>query len=152
MPRPRKSRRVAFIPQVNYFKPAGIPLRALDEVQLSVEEAEALRLKDLEGLEQEEGADKMNVSRATFQRILVSARRKTAEALLNGKALKIEGGNYEMAWHRYRCFNGHEWDLPSGIVAGRTPETCPMCSNKNVEQLVMPIAGKKERRYGKYNK
>ena len=54
MPRPPKCRRVAFLPDVTYFKPAGIPLRALEEVQLSVEEAEAIRLKDLEGLEQEQ--------------------------------------------------------------------------------------------------
>ena len=57
MPRPPKCRRVAFLPQATYFKPAGVPLRILDEVVLSVEEAEAIRLKDLEGLEQEEGAE-----------------------------------------------------------------------------------------------
>jgi len=61
---------------VTYFKLAGIPLRALEEVQLSVEEAEAIRLKDLEGLEQEEGAERMNISRPTFQRVLASARQK----------------------------------------------------------------------------
>ena len=97
MPRPIKWRRVAFIPSVTYFKPAGIPLRALGEVRLSVEEAEAIRLKDLEGLEQEPSAEKMNISRPTFQRVLVSARQKIAEALLNGKAIRIEGGNFEMA-------------------------------------------------------
>ena len=62
MPRPPKWRRVAFLPQVTHFKPAGIPLRILDEVQLSVEEAEAIRLKDLECLEQEKGAERMNIS------------------------------------------------------------------------------------------
>ena len=76
MPRPLKCRRVEFLPNVTYFKPAGIPLRALEEVQLSVEEAEAIRLRDLEGLEQEEGAEKINISRPTFQRILSSARKK----------------------------------------------------------------------------
>lgn len=97
MPRPIKWRRVAFIPEATYFKPAGIPMRVLEEVRLSVEEAEAVRLKDLEGLEQEQGAEKMNISRPTFQRVLVSARQKIAEALLNGKAIRIEGGNFEMA-------------------------------------------------------
>jgi uncharacterized protein len=96
MARPFKCRRVAFIPGVTYFKPAGIPLRFLEEINLSVEEAEALRLKELEGLEQEQGADKMNVSRQTFQRILASARQKVADALLNGKAIRIEGGNFEI--------------------------------------------------------
>ena len=97
MPRPVKWRRVSFIPGVTYFKPAGIPMRILDEVCLTVEEAEAIRLKDLEALEQEEGAVKMNVSRPTFQRVLNSARQKVASALLNGKAIRIEGGNFEMA-------------------------------------------------------
>jgi predicted DNA-binding protein (UPF0251 family) len=73
------------VPGVTFFKPAGIPLRALEEVQLTVEEVEAVRLKDLEGLEQEEGAEKMNISRPTFQRILASARQKIAAALLNAR-------------------------------------------------------------------
>jgi len=97
MSRPPKCRRVAFLPNVTYFKPAGIPLRALEEVRLSVEEAEAVRLKDMEGLEQEQGAKKMNVSRPTFQRVLASGRQKIADALLNGKAIRIEGGNFEMS-------------------------------------------------------
>jgi predicted DNA-binding protein (UPF0251 family)/predicted Fe-Mo cluster-binding NifX family protein len=95
MSRPFKCRRVEYLPDVNYFKPAGIPLRDLEEVCMSVEEAEALRLKDLEGLEQEQGAEKMNVSRPTFQRVLASARQKVADALLNGKAIRIEGGNFQ---------------------------------------------------------
>lgn len=97
MPRPPRCRRVAFLPGITYFKPAGIPLRALEEIRLSIEEAEAIRLKDLEGLEQERGAEKMNVSRPTFQRVLASARQKIADALLNGKAIRIEGGNFEVA-------------------------------------------------------
>jgi predicted DNA-binding protein (UPF0251 family) len=108
MPRPPKCRRVALLPGVTYFKPAGIPLKALEEVCLSVEEAEAIRLKDLEGMEQEEGAAKMNISRPTFQRILASARRKVAEALLKGKAIRIEGGNFEMSPVSFRCVDGHE--------------------------------------------
>jgi len=97
MGRPPKCRRVAFLPEATYFKPAGIPLRVLNEVRLSVEEAEAIRLKDFEGLEQEECAQKMSVSRTTFARVLNSARRKMADVLLNSKALRIEGGNFEVA-------------------------------------------------------
>ena len=135
MPRPPKFRRVAFLPNVTYFKPAGIPLRALGEVQLSVEEAEAIRLKDLESLEQEEGAKRMNISRPTFQRVLEAARLKIADALLHGKVIKIEGGNYEMATRRFRCNVGHEWDVPSEtIIAGR-PESCPTCSTSEVIPL-----------------
>jgi len=102
MPRPTKWRRVALIPEVNYFKPAGIPLRVLEEVCLSVEEAEAIRLKDLEGLEQEECAQRMRISRPTFHRVLESARSKVADALTNGKAVRIEGGSFEMAMRRLR--------------------------------------------------
>jgi predicted DNA-binding protein (UPF0251 family) len=97
MPRPLKFRRVSFLPEATYFKPAGIPLRVLDEVLLSVEEAEAVRLKDLEGLAQMPSAENMNISRPTFQRVLASARRKIADALLNGKAVRIEGGHFEVA-------------------------------------------------------
>jgi len=94
MPRPPKCRRVKFFPKHTYFKPAGIPLRELKEEILTVEEIEALRLKDLEGLEQEECAQSMSISRPTFQRILVEARKKVAKALIYGKAIRIEGGTF----------------------------------------------------------
>ena len=97
MSRPCKCRRVEFLPDVTYFKPVGIPFRVLEEVHLSIEEAEALRLKDLNGLEQGTAAERMQISRPTFQRILASARQKVADALLNGKSVKIGGGNFEMA-------------------------------------------------------
>ena len=90
-------RRVSYLPSVNFFKPAGIPLGELEEVCLSVEELEAIRLKDIEDLEQEQCAEKMNVSRTTFVRILDAARKKMAEALINGKAIRIEGGHFEVA-------------------------------------------------------
>jgi predicted DNA-binding protein (UPF0251 family) len=99
--RPSKCRRVAYIPEVTYFKPAGIPLRALDEVHLSIEEAESIRLKDIEGLEQEQCAERMSISRPTFQRILKLARVKVADALLSGKAIRIEGGNFEIIAHQF---------------------------------------------------
>ncbi|MFC1968280.1 DUF134 domain-containing protein [Chloroflexota bacterium] len=112
MARPRKFRRIAFTPEVTYFKPAGIPLRRLEEVCLSMEEAEAIRLKDLEGLEQEQCAEKMHISRPTFHRVIGSARRKVAEALLKGKAIRIEGGDFEMAVCGFRCLEAHERDEP----------------------------------------
>ena len=84
------------MPGVTYYKPAGIPLRFLDEVCLSIEELEALRLKDFEKLDQEQCARQMNISRATFQRVLESARKKLTEALLKGKAIRIAGGAYEL--------------------------------------------------------
>ena len=136
MSRPPKCRRVSFLPQATYFKPAGIPLRVLDEVQLSVEEAEAMRLKDLEGLEQEEGAEKMNISRPTFQRVLALGRQKIADALLNGKAIRIEGGSFEMAFSRFKCLNGHEWEVPFEAMISTPPRLCPECSTPNIEPLL----------------
>jgi uncharacterized protein len=96
MPRPRLCRRVMNEPGFTYFKPAGVRLRELDESVLSVDEYEALRLKDLEGLEQEEAAKKMSISQPTFHRLLLSARKKITDAIVNGKAIKIQGGNYKM--------------------------------------------------------
>ena len=136
MARPFKCRRVAFMPGVTYFKPAGIPLRALEEVRLTVEEAEAIRLKDLEGLEQEAGAEKMNVSRPTFQRVLASARQKIADALLNGKAIRIEGGNFEMSPRRFRCANNHECEMPFEVAVQAASQSCPVCNEPSVEPLV----------------
>ena len=81
MARPPKLRRVEFKPEFTYFKPAGIPKRELEEVVLHVEEVEAIRLKDLEDLEQEECAERMHISRPTFK-VLVSARKKIAKHLL----------------------------------------------------------------------
>lgn len=89
-----KCRRVEHYPLVTTFKPAGAPRRFLEKVSLLVEELEALRLKDYLGLEQEECAQKMQVSRPTFQRILMEARKKVVEALINGKELHIDGGEY----------------------------------------------------------
>ncbi|MBU5688721.1 MAG: DUF134 domain-containing protein [Candidatus Aenigmarchaeota archaeon] len=94
MPRPRRCRRIFFKPNITYFKPAGLRIVDLEEVVLTVDEIEALRLKDFLDLEQEEAAKKMNVSQPTFHRIVSSARKKIADAIINGKALRIEGGNY----------------------------------------------------------
>ena len=94
MPRPKKDRYVQGEPPAEYFKPRGIPLSQLEEVRLTVEELEALRLADLEGLYQEAVSERMGVSRQTVQRMLNSARKKVATALTCGNALRIEGGNY----------------------------------------------------------
>ena len=95
MPRPCRCRRIRCRPDTNYFKPRGIPLDALEEVNLTLDELEAIRLADLAGLYQEDAAKKMNISRQTFGNIINSAHKKIADALLNAKALKIEGGTVE---------------------------------------------------------
>lgn len=94
MTRPKKPRCVRFDPEVTYFKPRGVPLSQLDEVTLAVEELEALRLVDLKNLDQIEAAKKMKISQATFNRIVTAVRQKIAQALINGEAIKIEGGTY----------------------------------------------------------
>ena len=89
MPRPNLNRCINFDPKVTYFKPQGVPMRYLDIVELSMEEIEALRLKNVEQLDQGECASKMNTSQSTFQRILSSAYSKVTRALVDGKAIKI---------------------------------------------------------------
>ena len=95
MSRPCRCRRIRCRPDTNYFKPRGIPLDALEEVNLTLDELEAIRLADLTELYQEDAAKKMNISRQTFGNIINSAHKKIADALLNAKALKIEGGTIE---------------------------------------------------------
>lgn len=100
MPRPCILRNVEHMPPAVYFKPAGIPLRVLEEERLSLDEVEALRLADMEGCYQEEAARRMNISRPTFSRLVESARTKTARALVTGKALRVEGGPVQMSMKR----------------------------------------------------
>jgi len=90
MVRPIKKRKVIFDPNVTYFKPRAVPLAELEEVDLGSDELEALRLCDFEELSQIKAAQKMRISQSTLQRILTSARKKIAEALIEGKAIKIE--------------------------------------------------------------
>lgn len=92
MSRPCKLRSIQHDPSVRYFKPRGVPLRELSEVRLGLDELEALRLGDLEGLSHQEIGERMGVSRATAGRILAAARSKTAEALVHGLAIRLAGG------------------------------------------------------------
>jgi len=110
-------------------------MRFLEEVCLSLAETEAIRLKDIEDLDQAACAERMNVSRPTVQRILESARKKISDALLNGKAIRIEGGNVEMLPQHYTCENGHEWDAPLTQASEEPPQTCPVCNSTTVKTL-----------------
>ena len=109
MPRPKKPRFVSAYPAIAAFIPQGVAVSG--EVSLSIEELEAIRLSDFEHLDQETAADMMEVSRHTYGRILANARNTVAQALVTGKALKIEGGVYEfrgMGWrHRRRGRGRH---------------------------------------------
>jgi uncharacterized protein len=90
MPRPCKRRRVMGKPNSSYFKPAGIRMTDLSEIELSLPEFEAIRLIDFEGIGQIKAGEKMHVSQSTLSRILSTARKKVADAITNGKAIKIE--------------------------------------------------------------
>ena len=104
MPRPRLLRRVGCMPDATYFKPAGVPKFGLEEVVLTIDEYEAVRLSDLEELDQEEAAQKMKISQPTFHRLLSGARKKLADSIVNGKALRIEGGSYKFVKRGRRRF------------------------------------------------
>lgn len=90
MPRPHKRRRIRGRPSSFYFKPAGIPLTNLEESELTMPEFEAIRLVDLNEVSQEQAGEKMQISQSTLSRILKSARKKIADSIINGKAIKIE--------------------------------------------------------------
>lgn len=90
MVRPRKHRKISFSPDIVYFKPAGVPMKDLEELHLEPEEVEALKLQNIDDLSQEESAKKMRVSQPTFFRIIKIARRKLTDAIINGKAIRIK--------------------------------------------------------------
>ena len=133
MPRPQCCRRVAASPRCDLFKPAGVSCASLDEIVLTVDELEAMRLADSEGMYQEQAAEQMNISRQTFGRTVQSARRKVAQALTQGRVLRIEGGAVEvMTMRRFQCSEcRHVWDLPHGT--GR-PCDCPQCESTNIHR------------------
>jgi predicted DNA-binding protein (UPF0251 family) len=134
MPRPRKHRRLMHEPQAAVYKPVGVPLKVLDCTVLLHEELEALRLADLEGYYQEEAAEQMGVSRSTFQRIVTEARRKVAQALVEGNALQVEGGTFRVAAVRWHCTDcGHNWEVAHGSGQGRA-QACPACASRAIRE------------------
>jgi len=129
MPRPRRFRRVRFQPDVIYFKPRGVEMRNLEESVITIDELEAIRLKDYEGLDQENAAKKMNISQPTFHRLLLSARKNISDGLVNGKAIKIEGGVYKMVgFGRGGGQGAGRGRQPGGFGLGPGGEcVCPKC-------------------------
>lgn len=147
MPRPRRMRRVGLEPGVTYFKPAGIPKNELEQVVLSIDEYEAVRLKDFLGIDQIEAAEKMNISQPTFHRLLLDARTKIADSIINGKALKIEGGNFKLV--KARVSRG--FGLRKGSGNGRcygfgrnsTNCVCPKCGEQKQKTQANPCTQEK---------
>jgi uncharacterized protein len=130
VPRPPIERSVAGVPHITLFKPAGVPARELEQLQLGVDELEAIRLVDLEGLSHEQAADVMGVSRQTVGRVLERGRAKVAEALVAGKAILIGGGQYRVEPQQWRCFACQtRWigEPQEGLVT-----SCPSCGSADV--------------------
>ena len=124
--------RIRCQPGTHYFKPRGVPVNILEEIILGLDEFEAVRLADLKKKYQEEAAQKMNVSRQTFGNIINSAHNKIADCLVNGKALRIDGGIVEMLERHFICYScKHNWSIPYGL--GR-PTTCPDCGSGNIHR------------------
>ncbi len=143
MPRPYKWRCIGRQPAVSAFKPAGVPGRALEQVTLSLDELEAVRLADLEGLYQEQAAARMEVSRQTLGNIVASARRKLADCVVNGKLLRIQGGAVRLAGERTfacdRC--RRRWSQPFG---SGPPAACPGCRSHDIHRTLENKEGERE--------
>jgi predicted DNA-binding protein (UPF0251 family) len=126
---------VACDPTISYFKPRGVPLRHMEEVRLTIDQMEALRLADLEGMSQKDAGEQMGVSRATFGRIVQKARSIVADALVNGKAILLEGGNYQIKdIHReFLCqICDFQWVEPWGQCR---PLICPKCEGSTITRV-----------------
>ena len=138
MVRPTKLRRIECEPVVSHFIPSEKGIEKAEENILLLEELEAIRLKDLEGFEQYQCAEKMEVSRPTFQRILLSAREKIADSIINGKAIHIQGGNYTKNICNVKCnFCNHKWNESfENLQQTKDGEyTCPTCKSTEISCL-----------------
>ncbi|MHA1794168.1 MAG: DUF134 domain-containing protein [Promethearchaeota archaeon] len=134
MPRPRKMKFIHGPPipeNRTVFKPLGIPMRSLEVNVISIVEFEAIRLIDGEERSQIEAAELMGISQPTISRILKTGRKKIADAIIRGKAIKIEGGDYKFAFNGYGCANcNYEWKVDGqGYTA---PERCPNCNSEKI--------------------
>lgn len=132
MPRPKKDRKVHKPPFYTRFKPTGIAAKNLKQVTLSLDEYEAIRLSDFYGMSQEEAAEEMEISRPTFTRLIEQARKKTADFLINGKVLTLDGGKIHFKNNVIKCEEcGHTFttSLQANI------KHCPNCNSLNIINL-----------------
>jgi len=150
MVRPRRLRTIFFQPDITYFKPVGVPMIHLKEVMLSFDELEAIRLMDSEGLSQVQVAKRMKISQSTLSRLLKEGRKKLADAIIRGNAIKIQGGNFKMVqptgrglgMGRGRGFGGG--GRMGRFVAGPSGNcVCPKCGYKEAHQTGVPCYQKK---------
>lgn len=128
MARPKKRRKIYYVPNIKLFGPLDNEPSDKECIILSFEELESLRLMDLEGLDQVECAERMMVARSTFQRIYTEAKRKVADSLVNGRILRIEGGNYIINECTAKCEKcGEVWRAATGNLISN--ERCPRCGS-----------------------
>ncbi len=142
-------RRVSCLPKATYFKPREIPLCELEIINLSIEELESIRLCDLLQVEQNDAADRMGISRKTFWNDLQKARQKVVDALVNGKAIQISGGDYVKTGEckvEFLCQScRHVWESPCD--QGR-PECCPECNSDSIYRIGGDGKGKRLTHHG----
>lgn len=141
MGRPHKERRVEQLPPVTHYKPAGVPLHNLEEITLTIEEMETIRLADIEQINQAAAAERMEISRPTFHRIVNIAHQKIAAALWGGHALQVDGGTFRIDHHcqtdlrHFICLTcGHKWTLPRGNRQRCHVLSCPACEASTVSR------------------
>ena len=132
MSRPKHNRFVKKPPLYKEFKPSGIGARYLDEIILTLDEYEALRLADYEGYSHEEAAEEMGISRPTFTRLIEKARRKLTEFIIKGKVLRIDGGNIHFTENIIRCNNCGQMFI---IDIDKQLEKCPVCGSTDLVNL-----------------
>ena len=129
MSRPIKCRKVKFLPNIACFMPEGGGQGETKEIILKLEELEAIRLKDLAGLSQQECADIMEVSRQTFQNILGRARKKVSMALIKGLPLQIRGGDFAFEFCQFKC---NSCNCSYKIHFKRDRFRCPLCQSEKI--------------------
>jgi len=130
--RPPRIRRIDSPPRFQSFKPVGVPRRGLARIELTVDEYEAIRLVDYMDFDHAGAAEHMGVSRPTFTRIVDRARRKVAEALVEGELLTIRGGAFDFVTTRHRCRTCGEEERRAGAAE---PDPCPDCGSEDVEDV-----------------
>ncbi|MBD3223569.1 MAG: DUF134 domain-containing protein [Caldithrix sp.] len=137
-----RRRRVQTPPKYNNFKPSGVPRKLLSIITLTVDEYEAIRLADYEGMQHQEASEEMHISRPTFTRLIDKAHQKISIALTEGKELIIEGGNVDFDFNLYRC---HDCGDLNQTDADELITACPDCGSVNLEDY----AGHHRMRFGK---
>lgn len=133
MARPVTKRKIEFFPENYRFRPDICCREGDKEVTLTHDELESVRLSDLKSMEQAQAAERMGISRGTFQRILNSARAKLADALVNGRGIVISGGQYTLNDCRAHCADcGHTWQAPCDVLFYDYDGKCPECGSENI--------------------